>query len=109
MIQFHKTLLMSVTKKFLVVKSDVKGEYTNYLKRKRSQFDYCNICGKKKNLTWNHVPPKATGNNSEIIANRFDEGLPKSNKYQKKYQSGIKFRTICEKCNGNLLGYYDIE
>lgn len=98
-------LLLSVTKRYLAI----KGESMNYLKRKRNQFDYCNICGKKKNLTWDHVPPKSTGNNSEIITNRFGEGLPRSNSYQKKYQSGIKFRTICEECNGNLLGYYDIE
>ena len=33
--------------------------------------------------------------------------LPQKNKYMKRYQSGIKYRSICEECNNVILGEND--
>lgn len=81
----------------------------DYIKRKKKDIDICNICGKEKQLTWDHVPPKSTGNNKEILANLFVHGFPESDKYQKKYQSGIRFKTICQECNNSSIGEYDMD
>lgn len=76
----------------------------NYKKEKREEYDYCNICGKKEKLTWDHVPPKCCNNQYSIKTNSWMGGLPKDNKYDWKYQNGIKFRSLCSKCNNELLG-----
>ena len=79
----------------------------HYIKNKRNQIDRCNICGQVQELTWDHVPPKSSGNNMEINVNTLYKGLPTENNYQKKYQNGIKFRSLCRECNSNLLSRYD--
>ena len=79
----------------------------NYIKQKREKIDCCNICGKRELLTWGHVPSKIAGNNRDINPNNFFSGFPTNEKYQKQYQSGIKYRTICGNCNNKVLGTYD--
>lgn len=79
----------------------------HYIKNKRNQIDSCNICGQVKELTWDHVPPKSSGNNTEINVNTLYKGLPTENNYQKKFQNGIKFRSLCRECNSILLSKYD--
>ena len=83
-------------------------EKRNYIKLKKEREDVCNLCGQIKHLTWDHVPPKAAGNINEVNVNTLFTGLPTEDKYQKRYQSGIKFRTICDKCNNDILGNYDM-
>lgn len=81
----------------------------HYTKKKRSQIDRCNICGSKAKLTWDHVPPKSCYNNGPIKYNQLHKGIP-SEKYEGFFQSGIRFRSLCEKCNNDLLGAkYDPE
>lgn len=80
-----------------------------YQKIKRNQVDKCNICGKESHLTWDHVPPKSCYNNGPIKYNPFFKGIP-NEKYEGEFQSGIRFRSLCENCNNNLLGAkYDPE
>lgn len=76
----------------------------HYKKEKRKEYDFCNICGKQKRLTWDHVPPKCCNNHYAIKTNSWIEGVPKESKYMKKYQNGIKYRSLCEECNNKLLG-----
>ncbi len=80
----------------------------HYDKRKRNEIDNCNICGKKTKLTWDHVPPKSVKiGNGAYVNNLFSECMPTQTKYMRHYQNGIKYRTICQKCNGELLSRYD--
>ena len=79
----------------------------NYIKLKRDKIDYCNICGQKKQLTWDHVPPKSSLLQADVIANTVFEGLPTEYSYMKHYQSGIKYRTICQDCNNVVLSRND--
>ncbi len=63
---------------------------------------YCRICGEYKKLTSDHIPPKSCGNGKRVnvIIN------------EKKFisQNGFNCRTICERCNNELLGSnYDKE
>ena len=85
-----------------------RGYVLHYIKQKRSQNDYCNICGKYKKLTWDHVPPKSVRIAQGDYANTlFAEGIPTKNKHMKDFQNGVKYRNICAECNGDILGKYD--
>ena len=56
----------------------------HYDKVKRDKTDFCNICGKYENLTWDHVPPKCCNNMYPIKANSWWEGIPEDTNYEKK-------------------------
>ena len=80
-----------------------------YDKTKKQKIDICNICGKTSQLTWDHVPPKFCFNAGFVKYNSMMGKVDLSNKYSIS-QNGVKFRTICENCNNNLLGAkYDKE
>lgn len=85
-----------------------------YSKEKRSKSDICNICEKKSDLTWDHVPPKNCFNDNKTEYNSlFGDLIKEDEKLSKQFliaQNGIKFRSICKECNNSLLGaIYDIE
>lgn len=73
-----------------------------YQKKKKNRIDICNICGMLGHLTWEHVPPKSCGNSDSVVVNRIFK-IDKS-KEKLDSQNGIKYRTICDNCNNNILG-----
>ncbi len=79
----------------------------HYYKQKRNVEDYCNICGKRTKLSWDHVPPKCILNNPDTIVNTVFSEVPRPNRCMSRFQSGIKYRTICQSCNG-IVGKYDV-
>lgn len=82
----------------------------SYSKAKRAKIDFCNICGEKAALTWDHVPPQSCLNSVPVKFNHLMSGLPEFNKYEVSSQNGVKFRSLCPNCNNNLLGAeYDKE
>lgn len=84
-------------------------ESRSYAREKRKIHDRCNICGKTSDLTWDHVPPKFCFNSERAKYNSLLE-IGKENSYTHIAQNGIKYRSICSKCNNNLLGSdYDKE
>lgn len=68
--------------------------------KKTSEPDICNICLKSAELTLDHVPPEGALPVSHArVRPLFDRAdRPRLS------QSGVKFRTICRTCNGDLLG-----
>ena len=81
----------------------------SYAKEKRKINDRCNICGEVSNLTWDHVPPKFCFNDGKV---KYNSILEMNNKKirNKISQNGLKYRSICARCNNNLLGSdYDKE
>ncbi|MBE6829083.1 MAG: hypothetical protein E7519_02605 [Ruminococcaceae bacterium] len=82
----------------------------SYSKEKRAKTDYCNICGKFSELTWDHVPPQSCFNEYNTKFNGLFDGLPEEDKFKGLQQNGIRYRSICSNCNNNLLGSnYDPE
>ena len=79
----------------------------NYIKEKRKKIDRCNICGEVKELTWDHVPPKTVTEAKCVNVNRLFEGIPEDNNCAAVYKKGIKYRSVCAKCNNVLLGAND--
>ena len=76
----------------------------NYKKAKRAPIDKCNICGQVKRLTWDHVPPKSCNNYFSIKVSSLFNGILQDNSYDELFQSGLKFRSLCDDCNNKVLG-----
>ena len=78
----------------------------HYIKNKRAEIDRCNICGKIDKLSWDHVPPKSVLLEPDTYADRlFSNGdLPTPDNCSGHFQSGIKYRNTCKRCNNIVLG-----
>lgn len=77
-----------------------------YTQFRREKVSLCNLCRQKKSLSWDHVPPKGgieiTSVEQEAILERLT-GDPAKPKYSIS-QNGVKYRTLCAKCNNEWLG-----
>lgn len=81
----------------------------------RSAQGHCRLCGRYGKLTYEHIPPKSTGNNtarrfapaSEILSAPVITQFPKSGVVIQ--QRGSGFYLLCENCNPLLsnLGYVE--
>jgi len=73
---------------------------------KRDKCGRCNICGTAGKLSWDHVPPKGSvvPTRTEILS--VGRMLAAKDKIGKDVvsQNGIKYRTLCGRCNNDLLG-----
>ncbi len=68
----------------------------------------CNICGAVGPLTEDHIPPKALAQNialrlNHLVSELGAEKAPPGTKMP----DGIKFRSLCQRCNGVVLSRYD--
>lgn len=84
---------------------------------KKNHFGTCVVCGTRTNLTFEHVPPRATGNNSQqsiiyTMSEGFTALLSKEDNWEsvlekansrKTSQKGRGGYTLCSKCN-NFFG-----
>jgi hypothetical protein len=72
----------------------------------------CNLCGTHARLTEDHVPPKGVprvGQARLVEINDFLRG-ERATKTNRFFQCGVKYRSICARCNNELLGgRYDPE
>ncbi len=77
-----------------------------YRKYKRNRVGACNICGAKGRLTWDHVPPKGGIELQPVEIERvmsvFSSALALDRREIS--QNCLKFRTLCDRCNNDLLG-----
>ncbi len=65
----------------------------------------CNLCGEESNLSWDHIPPKGAITLTDMWV---ESQFKASNTPDKKLtsQNGLKYKTICSKCN-SVLGDFD--
>jgi hypothetical protein len=73
---------------------------------KREKVSLCNICRTKARMTWDHVPPKGGIELKPVEQESVFHRLTTDQK-EKVFtisQNGVKFRTICGKCNNDWLG-----
>jgi hypothetical protein len=82
----------------------------NYInKGKRAKVGICNICKQSSALSWDHVPPKGGIDSQSVeqvsilqhLAGNPEEFKPNIS------QNGVKYRTICRRCNSKLGRLYD--
>ncbi len=72
----------------------------------------CHVCGLKKPLTKEHVPPQAALNKDTFYLGSFEQALdagPGPVKEGPKYQGGIYFETLCRDCNNSYCNKYNPE
>ena len=67
----------------------------------------CKICGNGTRLSWDHVPPKGTGNRTKVELTSFIAEMSRMPAKSQKSQNGMKYRTICRSCNSLLGSEYD--
>jgi hypothetical protein len=67
----------------------------------------CNICGEDGPLTEDHTPPKGCYKPTQVelqsLLRRISAHPTKEGK-SRHSQNGVKFRTLCKRCNNSLLG-----
>lgn len=82
-----------------------------YVKHKsRDNPGICNLCRLEKKLSWDHVPPKGAISLSPVEMRSIAQimTMSKANQKPRFCQDGVKFRTICEDCNGMLGREFDL-
>lgn len=70
----------------------------------------CNICGESGVLTEDHTPPKGCIRPTQVELRHVIEVLSATPSKEKARlsQNGVKYRTLCGRCNNSLLGHlYD--
>lgn len=77
----------------------------NKVRTKGTKFGQCNICNNYCKLTDDHIPPKGSVNIQKVgirsitqIIDTVNPGICRVS------QNGVKFRSLCEKCNNLRLG-----
>ena len=85
----------------------------------KSKKGICHICGERKKLTFEHLPPKKANNSNRARAVTGDElmkhiaGNEKpwdlSKRKYKELQQGMGGYTLCEECNNKTGKYYGAE
>jgi len=76
--------------------------YSFYTRFNGPDSGFCRLCGKKRVLTLDHIPPTSWINTHNIVLQSF---LDK--KQSMKSPRGLMFKTLCDNCNNNLLGTFD--
>jgi hypothetical protein len=76
-----------------------------YVEVKREKIGLCNICSVESSLTWDHVPPSGGIELTSVEIKSILQNFTSSPNDSKPLisQNGLKYRTICSKCN-NLMG-----
>jgi hypothetical protein len=70
----------------------------------------CNICGEEGPLTDDHTPPKSCSSIRDIevrsLHDKLSDGGEESHR-PRRFQAGVSFRSLCERCNTLLGSQYD--
>ncbi|MCK4241570.1 MAG: hypothetical protein KAX30_08095 [Candidatus Atribacteria bacterium] len=80
-----------------------------FTKFKREKISQCNICKKRKHLSWDHIPPKGGIYLSPVEQETVFSQMTVT-KINRKYsisQNGVKYRTICRECNEKIGRKFD--
>ena len=67
----------------------------------------CNLCREKHNLTYDHIPPQCCGNDQDVVAQRIYADELVAQQVDARSRNGLKYRTLCSRCNSELLGGWD--
>lgn len=82
----------------------------DYAEFRRDLVSRCNLCRRRRRLTWDHVPPKGsisvTPVEQESVFRRIVGGP--DHRHYRISQNGVKFQTLCGECNSFLGSRYDL-
>jgi len=74
------------------------------------RYGQCNICGEVSRLTEDHTPPKSClGVGAAELHSLHDKLSADGEKWNapRRFQAGVSYRSLCERCNGLLGTRYD--
>lgn len=82
------------------------SKYFNRISTRGPALGACNICGIVGRLTEDHTPPKGCYRPTQVemqalIRKLADSAIGPESRWS---QNGVKYRTICHRCNNTLLG-----
>src|SRR5713101_7588131 len=77
--------------------------------QRKSVNGVCNICRERVRLTFDHVPPGGCDNREDMEVSPMFSVMTGAAQHHKPriIQSGLKYRTICKRCNEFLGSRYD--
>lgn len=84
-----------------------RSEWGSLAKTKPPAGSRCNICSSDTPLSWDHVPPKGTGNRTKVAMTPLVAAMCGTPAAIRESQNGMKYRTICRSCNSLLGSEYD--
>lgn len=95
-----------VVAEFLVSHLSEALEMPKLVTTKGAQEGPCNICGDIGKLTEDHTPPKGCLKPAKVELNHIVRLLSDDHSKAKGLvsQNGVKYRTLCSRCNNTLLG-----
>lgn len=66
----------------------------------------CNVCGAHGPLTEDHIPPKGVSRLGQVAMMHVTDllSIRRPNKSTRYSQNGVKYRTLCKRCNNERLG-----
>lgn len=73
---------------------------------KKTKQGVCCICGEEKELTYEHIPPKAAFNHFNLKLYDFYDYITQNNTRYKNLQKGAGLYSLCSKCNNNTGTWY---
>lgn len=73
---------------------------------KKRVFDVCCICGEEKELTYEHIPPKAAFNHFGLKLYDFYDYIINNNTKYQHLQKGAGRYSLCAKCNNDTGTWY---
>lgn len=81
-------------------------KFNNVITRPKNDIGYCNICDSYEKLTDDHIPPKGSTKITQVKMLSIHDALGVTEEEAKgrRSQNGVKFRTLCKKCNNEWLG-----
>lgn len=86
--------------------SNKGGSIVRLIETRGAKIGRCNICGDVGNLTDDHTPPKGCTRIGAVqllyITERLNVDKTKSN--GRISQNGVKYKTLCSRCNNTMLG-----
>lgn len=74
--------------------------------RRKKKPGICRICGKKGDLSFEHVPPQSAFNKTTVIEYTLESWTTKQKVKGKQQQGGIGEHTLCEQCNNDTGSWY---
>ena len=76
------------------------------LETRGPEIGICNLCGANARLTEDHIPPKGVPLVGQAYLERLTDtlGVERNRRSGRIFQRGVKYRSICAKCNNELLG-----
>lgn len=71
-----------------------------------SKRDYCRLCGKYVEMTFEHIPPRSAFNDQQRLFKTIEDLIGSSNRKYSRFRRGLGKHSLCIDCNRKTGGWY---